>query len=120
MTGLHWILWDGDCGLCRRLIEWVRRKDTCGRFRDAPYRQAPSPPMTPELERACARAVHVVTADGRVLRAGRASLFVLENIGWGGTARMLALPPFIWIVELGYRIVAANRPLLSRFLFRGA
>lgn len=75
--------------------------------------------MTPELEVACARAVHVVTADGRILKGGRASLFVLGHLGWARTARFLALPPFIWLVELAYRTVARNRRLFSRFLFRG-
>ena len=73
--------------------------------------------MTPELYAACEHAIHVIRADGGVLRAGRASLFVLEQIGWRRTARLLALPPFVWAVELGYRIVAANRPFFSRFLF---
>ncbi len=75
--------------------------------------------MTPALYAACARAVHVVTADGTtVLRAGRAALFILEQIGWGWKARLLMRPPFIWAVELGYRIVAANRPFFARFFMR--
>ncbi len=74
--------------------------------------------MTPELYAACARAVHVVTADGGVLRGGRACLFVLEQLGWGWKARLLTLPPFFWAVELGYRLVAANRTFFSHFLFR--
>ncbi len=74
--------------------------------------------MTPELFAACKKAVHVVTMEGEILRAGRASLFLLEQIGWRIPARILALPPFIWAVELGYRIVAANRPFFARFLFK--
>lgn len=74
--------------------------------------------MTPPLRAACENSLHVLTSDGRTLRAGRATLFILEQIGWGGQARLLALPPFIWFVELGYRIIAANRPLFSRFFFR--
>ncbi len=73
--------------------------------------------MTPTLRVACEKAVHVLTTDGRVLRAGRASLFVLEQIGYRAIARLLRLPPLIWAVELGYKIVAANRPFFSRFLF---
>ena len=73
--------------------------------------------MTPELYAACQRAVHVLTNDGRVLRAGRASLFILEQIGYRIAARLLRLPPFLWFVELGYRIVATNRPFFARFLF---
>jgi hypothetical protein len=82
-----------------------------------PYQEAPSPPLTPELAAACDRAVHVVTADGAVLRAGRAVLFILERCGWGAAARCLALPPFVWGVEAIYSLVARNRMLVSRFLF---
>ena len=74
--------------------------------------------MTPALYAACERAVHVVKADGAILRGGRATLFILEKIGWGWIARVLALPPFIWFIELRYRIVASNRPFFARFLFR--
>ena len=116
--GRHWVLWDGECGFCRRTILWFRRRDPRGLFRDMPYQEAPSPPMTPELYRACARAVHVIRSDGALLRAGRAMLFMLEMTGWGVAARVLSRPPLIWAVELGYRIIADNRSFFSRFLFR--
>ena len=74
--------------------------------------------MTPALYVACKNAIHVVEANGTVRWAGRACLVILDELGWHWAARFLALPPFIWLVELGYRIVAANRPFLSRFLFR--
>lgn len=77
--------------------------------------------MTPELRDACRKAVHVIRPDGTVLAAGRASLHVLGGvggIGWRWTARVLSVPPFVWAVEMGYRLVAKNRPFFSRFLFR--
>jgi hypothetical protein len=74
--------------------------------------------MTPELRAACEKAVHVVCADGTVLRAGRCSLFVVGELGWRRTSRVLSLVPFIWFVELGYAIVAANRAFFTRFIFR--
>lgn len=74
--------------------------------------------MTPALFAACQRAVHVVTADGDVIRAGRACLFIGEQLGAKRTARLLRLPPFIWAVEAGYRIVASNRSFFAHFLFR--
>jgi predicted DCC family thiol-disulfide oxidoreductase YuxK len=73
--------------------------------------------MTPDLHVACERAVHVVTVDGKVLRAGRACLFILQRVGWGWIARLLALPPFVWLVEIAYRIVADHRPFFAKFLF---
>lgn len=114
----HLILWDGDCGFCRRTTVWIMREDKWHRFEAIPYQQAPSPPMTPELRAACAESVHVIKEDGTIVRNGRAVLFILENIRRAPLARLLALPPFIWLVEWGYRIVAKHRILFSRFFFR--
>lgn len=75
--------------------------------------------MTPALYAACSRAVHVITVDSRVLRAGRASLFVLAGVGYGWQARLLGRRPFIWAVEWGYRLVADHRDFFARFLFHG-
>ena len=73
--------------------------------------------MTPELEAACARAMHVLCNDGRVLRSGRAALHILGGLGWRRTADFLSLPPLIWGVEFGYWIVASNRLLFDRLFF---
>ena len=113
----HVILWDGACGLCRRAVAWVRRRDRLRRFDTLPYQDAPSPPMTPELRAACARAVHVITADGRLLRGADASLFVLEGLGFRWTARVLRIPPLVWVTDAAYRLVARHRNFFGRFLF---
>lgn len=118
MTEQALLLWDGECGFCRRSVEWAERRDRGHTFRAIPYQQAPVPPITPELQAASARAVHVLTPEGRVLRAGRACLWVLERTGFPVLARVLALPPLVWAVELGYWLVARNRHLASRVLFR--
>jgi predicted DCC family thiol-disulfide oxidoreductase YuxK len=112
------LLWDGTCGFCRRSVEALLRRDTGHLFRALPYQEAPSPPMTPELRAACARAFHVVTQDGRVLGAGRAALHVLARLGHPRLAQLLSLPPLVWAVELGYWLVARNRQLFSKLLFR--
>ena len=72
--------------------------------------------MTPALAAACEQAIHVLMPDDTVLRAGRATLFILQELGWGWIARILTVPPFIWAVELGYRFVASHRSFFSRFL----
>lgn len=113
----HWVLWDGDCGFCRRCVEWLTVRDARQVFHPVAYQAAPSPPMTPELFAGCAQAVHVVTSDGKVLRGGRAALFLLDQIGWGWLARPLSLPPLVWAVEIAYRIVATHRQFFSRLLF---
>jgi hypothetical protein len=73
--------------------------------------------MTDALAARCARAVHVLGADGTLLAAGRACLFVLERTGFPRLGRLLGVPPLVWAVELGYRVVARYRPFFARFFF---
>ncbi|MEE9274876.1 MAG: DCC1-like thiol-disulfide oxidoreductase family protein [bacterium] len=116
------LLWDGACGFCRRCADWVERRSGMhprpplqGRhFVASPFQEAPSPPMTDALRLRCARAVHLILPDGTTLSAGRACLGVLSLLGWPRTARLLSLPPLVWIVEALYRLVAMNRGWLGR------
>ncbi len=76
--------------------------------------------MNPPLYEACQKAVHVITTKGRILKAGRASLFVLEELGYfPWLVRPFTWPPLVWLTELGYRIVANHRSFFGRFLFTG-
>ncbi|MBK7399742.1 MAG: hypothetical protein IPJ34_26680 [Myxococcales bacterium] len=76
--------------------------------------------MTEALRAACVRAIHVLPVDGEgpTLRAGRAATFVLGQIGCHRLSRLLSWVPFLWFVELGYFVVARNRVLFSKLLFR--
>lgn len=107
------VLWDGTCALCQRAAGWAASKDTRGRLELTPFQQAQLPE---ETQLACTRAVHVVTDDGDVLTGGRASLFILGRLGWPRLARLLAVRPLVWAVELGYRVAAQHRSSLGRWL----
>lgn len=110
------LLWDGGCAFCRRCAAWAEARDRAGRLRALPYQEAPSPPMTEALRGACARAVHLILPDGRVLRAGRAVLGALALLGFRRTAAFLSLYPFVWMIEAGYWLAARNRGRLGRLL----
>lgn len=112
------MLWDRDCGFCRRSVEWVRGRDRDGHFRFEPYQESEDPRIDDALRQACSRAVHVLPREGGALRAGRASLYVLRRTGFRKTAAVLGVPPLRWLVELGYWIVARNRRFFSRIFFR--
>ena len=74
--------------------------------------------MTPELYAACQTAAHVIVTDGRVLKAGRAGMFLLEELGYPRwLVRPFTWPPLVWLTELGYWLIANNRMFFSRFLF---
>jgi predicted DCC family thiol-disulfide oxidoreductase YuxK len=111
-----WIVWDGACGFCRRAVTWALQRDREHRFEAVRYQELPNPPLTDALRAACRDAVHVRTTDGRWLRGGRACLFVFARIGWPRFARIASVPPLVWIVEIGYRVVAGHRPFFSRLV----
>jgi predicted DCC family thiol-disulfide oxidoreductase YuxK/uncharacterized membrane protein YphA (DoxX/SURF4 family) len=117
-VGQAWVFWDGTCGFCRRAVAWVKRHDQHERLFPVPYQHARHPPMTPDLARRCQDAIHVMTPDGTVLSAGRASLYVMDAVGWHRFSRLFSRRPLLWLVEAIYRLVAGHRQLFSRLLFR--
>jgi predicted DCC family thiol-disulfide oxidoreductase YuxK len=116
MDSVHWVLWDGACDFCAWSIAWLRRHDTQGRFRIVPFQSAPPELLQRFSPNALRRGVHVITADGRVLRSGRAVLFIGEQLGYGWLTRPLSLPPMVWVVEGVYWVIARLRGKLSRWL----
>lgn len=73
--------------------------------------------MTDDLHLACAGAVHVLTTDGRTLKAGQAALFILGALGYPTSAWFGGLRPFIWGIEAVYQVVARHRPFFAKFFF---
>jgi predicted DCC family thiol-disulfide oxidoreductase YuxK len=115
------LIWDGECGFCRNALGWMLQHDHDARIQAVPYQDLPSPPMTPALRRQAERAVQVIAPEGQHLSAGRAVLYVLQQVSWHPRlVRLASRRPFLWAVELGYWVIARNRTFFSRFLFRGS
>jgi predicted DCC family thiol-disulfide oxidoreductase YuxK len=111
----HLVLWDGDCGFCRRSVNWLRKHDRYGHLHFQPNQSAD---ISEELRAKCADAVHVIKADGEILRAGHAMLFCGEQTRWHQLARIAQWPIFLPFVEIFYKIIASNRILFSKILFK--
>ncbi len=113
----HILIFDGDCDFCQEWAGWLAFRDVATRkFRICPWTVVPSPPMTPLLQVQAQRAVQLITTDGRQLSGGRAVLFALRETNWHPRLiRLLEHRPFVWSVDIGYRIVAANRDWFARF-----
>jgi predicted DCC family thiol-disulfide oxidoreductase YuxK len=109
------LVWDGDCGFCRRSVQHLRLR-VGERLDFEPYQtaQARFPSIPVEAFR---EAVHLVEPDGRVSRGAEA---VFRALSRGGQALPLAayrrLPGFAALSEWGYRQVASHRPFFSRLL----
>ena len=109
------LIWDGDCGLCRRSVEHLRL--TLGeRVAYEPYQTAhvrfPAIPVD-----AFRAAVHLAEPDGRMSRGAEA---ILRALAHGGRRLPLAayrfVPGMAALCEWGYRQVASHRPAVGRLL----
>ena len=106
-----YVLYDGQCSLCRRSVEQLARRDTrrALELRDlhATNLQQLHPALTRE---ACVREMHVVTADGRVLAGFDAFRYLwrqLPSTRWW--AWVLYVPPAPLAGRLVYRWIARHR-----------
>jgi predicted DCC family thiol-disulfide oxidoreductase YuxK len=110
------LLYDGVCGLCNRLVQFILRRDPAGSFRFASL-QSPLASRILARHRADARdldTVYVVlnvhAPDESLLVRSDAVLFVLAQLGglWRALALVLKLLPH-FLRDFGYNIVARRR-----------
>jgi predicted DCC family thiol-disulfide oxidoreductase YuxK len=119
-AGRHLLLFDGDCGLCASLVQFVLARDPDGIFHFAslssPYGRST---VTRYGDADDSSTMYVVadyrTPAARPLNRSRAALFVLRILGWPWKAATLfgVLPTTI--LDRLYDLFARNRyRILSR------
>ena len=101
------VVYDGQCGFCRRWIERLRRWDRAGRLEYLPLQDAAAPVVTGLRRDALERATHVVLPSGDV-KAGAAAVRALCRFLPGGFLpyRILGLPGVLPLAERAYRWIA--------------
>ena len=110
------MLFDGDCGFCRRWIEKWKAK-TGDKVAYHPYQKVIH--EYPQIrEEDCQKAVHLVVADGTVYSGAHA---VLKALSLAGHYRLVLwsyehIAPVRWVLEGGYHFVARSRSWLSRWI----
>jgi predicted DCC family thiol-disulfide oxidoreductase YuxK len=111
------LLFDGACGPCTRLADWVRRWDSAGRLL-VQANQHPGVLDAHGLTRAeVDRSAWAIEPGGRRLEGAAALNRVLEELGggWRLLAAVYGVPPLAAAEEAIYRWVAANRERLAWF-----
>jgi predicted DCC family thiol-disulfide oxidoreductase YuxK len=116
------VLYDRDCGICTAIARNLERWDRHNRLGLLPLQDAPASDR-PRIAAAArdlplTAALHVVDeASGAIHAGGDAALAILAVLPGGSVVRPLAaLPPFRFVVGLGYAIVARNRRRIGRWL----
>lgn len=108
------VLYDGECGLCDRSVQWILDHDPQGRFSFAPLQGPTAAALRvahPQIPQELSTMVLVRTDGGsrQVQLRSRAVLSILGEIGglWGVLGWLRVLPAAL--TDLGYRAVAALR-----------
>lgn len=101
------VVYDGNCGFCRRWVERLRRWDREGRLEFLPLQDADAPVVTGVGRDELEQAAHVVLPSGQVV-AGAAAFRALCPFLSGGSVpfRLLGLPGVLPLAERLYRWIA--------------
>jgi len=119
--GREYILWDVECGFCRRSVEKMASLDERQTFIFAPYQSF----SEAELKqvgldfRRCARELQVVSTSGKTYGgAFGINYFLWRQSRWKWVVALGFCFPLLLLLEvLMYKIVAGNRMVFSRIFF---
>jgi acetyl esterase len=113
------VIYDGDCGVCVVLKDWVAGRDTAGNLEFITFQtgnlEEISPGLTPEL---ASQALYLVGRDGRRFRGARAVFETMRRLLglWGALGTVLSFPPLSFMAEPFYYLFARNRGRFSHWL----
>ena len=110
-TGGPILFYDGVCGLCDRLVQFVLRHDRRARFRFAALQSAVATQTLGHFGKNPddLDTMYAFTDDGRLLQKGRAILYVVRELGlpWSLFGVVAMLPT--GVIDWFYDRVARNR-----------
>ncbi|HQT90177.1 MAG TPA: DUF393 domain-containing protein [Acidiphilium sp.] len=113
MNELPTVYYDGGCPVCSREINFYRHRPGGESLAWVDVTQAEESALGPGLSRAAALArIHVRRSDGKVVDGAAAFAVIwssMPGLRWLG--RLLGIPPFDAIAELGYATFLRIRPL---------
>lgn len=114
------VLYDGDCGVCTRLMDHARAMDQKQIFAFAAYQSVDESEMarygiTPE---ACHRQLQIITSAGKIHSGAFAvNYFLWHQMPWKICVLIIyLLPPLLVIEMIGYRLFARYRSHISQWL----
>ena len=110
------IYYDDTCGICSRIIAWMlRRAGDNARFLDVVGTSDPS--IASELQALPIERTLVTIDGGKTLVRSQAVSAMLRALPLPfQPLRLMELPGFVVVADLGYRLVADNRHRLSKLL----
>jgi predicted DCC family thiol-disulfide oxidoreductase YuxK len=115
VPGAHLVLYDGVCGLCNRLLQFLLTHDRRAVFVFAPLQSAIGRSTverfggSPDELSSFFVVANFRTARARLIARGRAALFVAGELGWPWKAALLFRVIPSAVLDRIYDVVARNR-----------
>jgi len=113
------VIYDGDCPVCQGLVAYARARDHEGALDFLPYQidnlAAHAPGLDPQ---AASQALYAFPEGDLPVRGARGVLAVMGSLPglWSWVARLLSLPPLVWLAEGCYRLFARSRYRIGAWL----
>ncbi len=100
------VLFDGECNLCNRSVQFIIRRDRRGRFKFAPLQWAIAKQLTERTESAGSM---LLIENGKTHRESTAALRICKNLRfpWPILSALIVIPRPIR--DFAYRWIARNR-----------
>ncbi len=112
-SGTAVFYYDGDCGMCLRLVRWLERMDSHGRITWTPYQSLDEPP-TGITREDMDQAAYLISDAGEVREGFYAIRDLLTKLpALALLGALMRLPGAGLIGRPVYRLVARNRRRLS-------
>ncbi|MFZ0828309.1 MAG: DUF393 domain-containing protein [Verrucomicrobiia bacterium] len=115
------LLYDGQCPMCRREAQWLRRRNRDGHLA---FEDISAPGFDPSrygiTQAEVMGVMHGVFPDGRIVRKVEVFREAYRAIGLGWLLAPTGWPGLRWIADWGYRWFARNRISIGRFLGGGS
>jgi predicted DCC family thiol-disulfide oxidoreductase YuxK len=105
------LIWDGECGVCRRSVAWLEGADRDGRIETVPYQDPSVPDRFPGIpEDRYQKAMQLVGPRGEWWEGARAAEEMLRLLpGWRRLSFLFRIPGVRRVAAIVYRQVARNR-----------
>jgi predicted DCC family thiol-disulfide oxidoreductase YuxK len=110
-TGKEVLFYDGNCGLCHRVIRFLLAEDKEGIFKFAPLQSKAFEQMIDkESYQALPDSIVLLTGDGKMLMRSAAVIYLLTHLGgmWRIVGTILYFIP-LFIRDAGYDLVGKHR-----------
>jgi predicted DCC family thiol-disulfide oxidoreductase YuxK len=118
-TGKAVLIYDGNCPVCKKTVEWIKKKEYKASFEMLPCQSEEMRRRFPFIEPAvCMQAMQLILPDGHVLSGEKAFPEILKRLKrYCHAAELFKLPASEIIAGYFYRLLADNRYHIASVLF---